>query len=436
MANNTTMVKFQKGLKSAYEQAYITDETMTFYYLTDTRELYLGNIKISNKADLDAAIKRIAQNESDIQALYTGVEQMFTSMGEQLYAAETEEQSIRYIVANEYTNAIEADIGDMDSVSTTNKTVAGAINELKAAIGTGGTAAVVTLTESTTDTDYAKVYTLKQGETTIGNINIPKDMVVKTGAVEVNPEGQAEGTYIVLTLANATEDKIYVNVGTLVDIYKAAGNANQVQVAIDSTTREISATIVAGSITDVELASNAVITDKIADANVTKAKLSTTVQASLDKADTAMQQSDLDTLKTTLQGEIATAKQAAIDTAADDAQDKADDALAVAKGYADDKLAEAKSYADTKAGEGLKTSDFTTGETNGTFKVKDTEVAIKGLGTAAYADADDFDAAGSASTAESNAKTYTNTQISTLRTEMNTSVTEALTWGEIELNLA
>ena len=38
-------------------------------------------------------------------------------------------------------------------------------------------------------------------------------MVVKSGAVETNPTGQPAGTYLVLTLANATEDKIYINVG-------------------------------------------------------------------------------------------------------------------------------------------------------------------------------------------------------------------------------
>ena len=40
--------------------------------------------------------------------------------------------------------------------------------------------------------------------------------------METNPYGQPSGTYLVLTLANATSDKVYINVGTLVDIYTAA----------------------------------------------------------------------------------------------------------------------------------------------------------------------------------------------------------------------
>lgn len=183
-------------------------------------------------------------------------------------------------------------IGTMDNLETTAKgDLVTAINEVRNAVSVGGTAAAITMAEQTTGLGdgILKAYVLKQGENTVGTINIPKDMVVQSGEVVVNPDGQDEGTYIKLTLANATNDVIYVNVGTLVDIYKAKAEAAQVQVAIDSATREISATVVAGSITATELASDAVTTVKIADGNVTKAKLSSEVQASLDKADAAAQ---------------------------------------------------------------------------------------------------------------------------------------------------
>ena len=181
-------------------------------------------------------------------------------------------------------------IGVMDNLETTAKSdLVNAINEVRNAVSAGGTAAAITMTENTTGLGEGvlKSYTIKQGENTVGTINIPKDMVVQSGEVVVNPEGQAAGTYIKLVLANATNDEIFVNVGTLVDIYKAKASAAQVQLAIDSATREISASIVAGSITATELAADSVVTAKIADGNVTKAKLSTEVQASLDKADVA-----------------------------------------------------------------------------------------------------------------------------------------------------
>ena len=181
-------------------------------------------------------------------------------------------------------------IGTMDNLETTAKgDLVTALNEVRNAVSAGGTAAALTMEEKTTGLadGVLKAYVLKQGENTVGTINIPKDMVVQSGEVVVNPEGQAAGTYIKLVLANATNDVIYVNVGNLVDIYKAKAGAAQVQVAIDSATREVSASIVAGSITATELAADSVVTAKIADGNVSKAKLSTDVQASLDKADAA-----------------------------------------------------------------------------------------------------------------------------------------------------
>lgn len=254
-------------------------------------------------------------------------------------------------------DALELDMGDVDGLSTENKTVVGAINEVLAAVGTGGTAAVVTITTDTTTEGALKSYTVKQGTTTVGVIDIPKDMVVQSGSVVTNPEGQPEGTYIKLVLANATNDEIFVNVGNLVDIYKAQASAAQVQLAIDSATREISATIVAGSITSTELAANAVIAEKIADGNVTKAKLSSAVQASLDKADAAATAADLDAAELRLDAVeaklgtgdgsvaslIATAKQEAIDAAAGDATSKANAAQsaaeAAAKQYTNEELA-------------------------------------------------------------------------------------------------
>ena len=190
-------------------------------------------------------------------------------------------------------DAIEEDMGNVDDLQTTNKTVAGAINEVLAAVGTGGTAAVVTITSDVTSDGALKSYTIKQGTATVGVIDIPKDMVVESGEVVENPAGQPAGTYIKLVLANVAEP-LYINVGSLVDIYKAKADATQVQLVIDPATREISATIVAGSIGTTELADNAITTVKIADANVTLAKLSTAVQASLEKADAAAPQTKLD----------------------------------------------------------------------------------------------------------------------------------------------
>ena len=108
-------------------------------------------------------------------------------------------------------------------------------------------------------------------------------------------------------------------------------------------------------------------------------------------------------LETELTSAIGTAKQEAIDAAASSAAGlyatKAQGALA-----------------DTA----LQKSDIETGSANGTIKVDGSDVAVKGLGSAAYTNADAYDAAGlaveKANAAEANAKSYVDT---------------ALTWGTI-----
>lgn len=309
------------------------------------------------KSELEASIQGVDakadQNASDIEAL--GGRMDAVEGKAQTNADDISGLKGRMDAAEGDIEAIKEDIGNVDDLSTANKTLSGAINEVLAAVGSGGTAAVVTMTAKGATEDYANVYELKQGETLVGTINIPKDMVVESGEVVKNPEGQAEGTYIKLVLQNV-EAPLYIPVGSLVDIYVAKAEAAQVQVEINSDTREISAYIVAGSVTSVELADNAVITAKIADNNVTKAKLSAEVQASLAKADVAednakayadgldeamdarMQAIEAKLTGTgegTVDEKIEAAKEEVVAAAAADATSKANAAEANAKAHAD-----------------------------------------------------------------------------------------------------
>lgn len=238
----------------------------------------------------------MAENNSTKKFLnYEGVSTLWSRIAEKVAAdvkvevdrAKLAEQANATAAANAQNAADQANakIGTMDNLSTTAKTdLVAAINEVRTAVDVGGTGSQVTLLKS----NDGLTYTLKQGNNEVGVIDIPKDMVVESGSVVVNPEGQAAGTYIKLVLANVA-DPLFINVGTLVDLYTAAENAAQVQVSVDNATRKISAAIVAGSINTTELADNAVTTAKIADANVTLAKLSNEVQTSIGKANSAVQ---------------------------------------------------------------------------------------------------------------------------------------------------
>lgn len=99
---------------------------------------------------------------------------------------------------------------------------------------------------------YAQVYEFKQLGKTIGTINIPKDMVVKSGTVETKTQSGAwgeAGTYLHLVLANATNDSIYINVGDLIEYVSAGSGENDaIQISI-SADHKVSASVKNGSIT-------------------------------------------------------------------------------------------------------------------------------------------------------------------------------------------
>lgn len=233
-------VKFLKGTLAQYTGLTTKDQN-TFYYLDDS-VVYLGTTKLSNATDIASAIARIGVNEGNISTLNTS-------------------------------------IGSLDSLATTKKTsLVEAINEVRQAVETGGTGSVVTMEKSSD----GLTYTIKQGNTEVGKINIPKDLVVQSGEIVDTDNGKV----LRLTIANQ-ETPLDIPVGELVDVYVGQANAAQVKITVTGST--ISAELVDGGIVASKLSDGAVTTAKISDGNVTLAKLSNTVQASLGKADSAVQ---------------------------------------------------------------------------------------------------------------------------------------------------
>lgn len=194
------------------------------------------------------------------------------------YATKTEAQG--------YANAKDTAIADakqagtdamakIGAIPTESKatTAIGYVDEQVKAVKTGLVDYTVTC-NATTPEGYAKRYTLSQCGNQIVSIDIPSDLVVSSGKVVENPVGQTAGTYIELTLSNATKDKIYINVGDLIEYVTGAKAAD-------------------GIITT-SVDANHVLTATIGDGTITKAKLSTAVQTSLGKADTALQAAALE----------------------------------------------------------------------------------------------------------------------------------------------
>ena len=168
-------------------------------------------------------------------------------------------------------NALSNKVGSIPSGSQAT-TVVGYVDEKVGAIP-AQTNYSVSVTSSTVE-GLAKRYTIHQEASGLDvNIDIPTDMVVKSGAVVTNPEGLTAGTYLVLTLANATNDKVYIDVGNLIEYVTSGSGANDmVKIAVSADHK---------------------VTASITDGSITKAKLATAVQGSLDKADSAIQQAGL-----------------------------------------------------------------------------------------------------------------------------------------------
>lgn len=147
--------------------------------------------------------------------------------------------------------------------------------------------------ESAGQSEYAKVYKLYQGadavdmtqNVLVGAINFPKDLFIKSASIETvtvadepYPGAKVGDKYIDVEVQNQV-DHLYIPVNILVDVY-TGGTTSEITVSIDAN-NEITATIVA------------INGSKLVDGSVTKAKLVSGVQASLDLADTALQDEDI-----------------------------------------------------------------------------------------------------------------------------------------------
>lgn len=168
--------------------------------------------------------------------------------------------------------AADISIADADDKLTAT-TVEGALAELATAVG--GKAITC---EKTNPDGVAARYVFKQGGVEITNavIDIPKDMVVSSGSVVTNPDGQEAGTYLELVLANATNDKVYINVGNLIE-YVVSGStaADSVQVAVSADHK---------------------VTASIKDGSIVLGKLASSVQNEINKAHTHSNKAALDTV--------------------------------------------------------------------------------------------------------------------------------------------
>lgn len=369
-------VKFLQGTLEQFN-GLANKDTNTFYYVGGT-DLYLGNIKLSNAADLAAAVTRIGTNETDIDTNAAAIEQLRKDLGA-LTGGEG-----NGTISEMIEDAIDALRTELNAKIEANTTTIGEEKTRAEGIEAGLANRIKAIEDD---------YLVEADKTELSNaINAEKTRA--EAAEKVNADA--------IAAVKEDVDAFFLDADLTAN---AKDTLKEIQEYINS-----DAGAAAEMTASIQQNANAI--DAI-EADYLKAADKTELQGNIDGVAGRV---------TTLEGKVDVAKVSeAIATAkgeaATDAQGKADAALASAKTYADGLAGNYATAAQgAKADTALQAADVTTGGANGTIAVKGADVAVKGLKSAAYADAADFDAAGSANTALTNAKAYVDT---------------ALTWGTI-----
>lgn len=414
------LVKFIRGNKPAKLAGL---DANTIYFFTDTQEIFMGGkiYGIGNIADITGDITSLETAVSAIETWRTtegtGAEARISAL-ETAYDADLDEIKNQDVLKNITAAQVTAwDAAEANATAVANQKVA-SVTAADNSVTIGGTSTAptvavklnaaadnaiqltetglkvsipegadytVNMTALGADTDYVQRYELKQGpagaQTTIGTINIPKDMVVESGSVvtlaAADQAGHAAGTYIKLILANADSDEIWIPVDSLIEYVTSGSSAGDMVVVDIDAQHHVTATITDGTITKTKLASSVQDSLDLADSamqsiaakSVTKAMLEQSVQDTLDTADSALQESDV-------------TEGAANGTITVGSSSVAVHGLGSAA-YTDS-TAYATAAQGTKADSALQAADITEGATNGTIAVNGTDIAVHGLGSAAY----------------------------------------------------
>lgn len=222
VATNDGVAKLARYLEPVAGGDPIIRTIVGFYAKADEMEDAGGGQSSYTILDIDGSA-------ADVQALSGAIETINDIIGDGLSP-----QTL--------TEAINELNGKLGSGFTENYTVADALDELGEALVE---ALTITLEESSGTSEYAKVYTLKQGDNVVGTINIPKDIVIKEGSlVHGTWDGDEftedpEGPDVAIKLVLNNDDVIYINAKDLIDTYTAGDGItldnNEISVKLDET---------------------------------------------------------------------------------------------------------------------------------------------------------------------------------------------------------
>ena len=185
------------------------------------------------KAALDGALASGGAVESAITSAINDLDKADSAVANQFVTAVSEADGVITVTRAQPT-AANISVAGLDNIAAGDlQTVLAALED---AIDAGGTGSVVTVEELTSDlgAGILKAYAIKQGNTTKGTINIPKDFLVKSGQVRAATAadtgfnvGDKILDFEINTVGNdETSSHILISVADLVDAYTGGNGIN------------------------------------------------------------------------------------------------------------------------------------------------------------------------------------------------------------------
>lgn len=254
-------VIFKQGTRAQYDAIAVKDAS-TLYWLTDTQELFKGDVLYGKGAEATALASGLmsAADKAKLDALSAGGAAGLTAVDASVILASGEDgTTIGVQVSKEEGNALEL---KEDGLFVSPAAASGAVE-------------FVIEKQDTPEDGFSATYKLKRtadgADTYVGDaINIPKDAVLSGGTYEIvdtadTPYAGAEvgDPYVDLVVANAEESHIYIPLKGLVDTVKAGdgitvtnntvsikldeANANGLAVGADGLSMAVATTTSAGA---------------------------------------------------------------------------------------------------------------------------------------------------------------------------------------------
>lgn len=256
-AGKNTEGVYTAGLMSADDKK-ILDTLNGGVDVTGSVEKQVADALASAKSYTDTEIEKLDVTDNAVVGSYVSAVsetdgKIAVTRAELPTVAEIKSEGQAIIAVKEDKGVISATAGDIAAAHVTIADTAGhftagtveaALEELYSQSGAGSK---VTLESAEgTEDNVLKVYTIKQGGSEVGKINIPKDLVVSSGSVvkgtwdgNTFTEGAGSGTALKLVIANQT-NPVYINTLDLVKDHTAGNgiaisDTNVISVVVDPT---------------------------------------------------------------------------------------------------------------------------------------------------------------------------------------------------------